>query len=593
MFSKTQLTDKHIQDIIALASKQTGKPEQFFLDIVAEKMQKIGEYKTKSPILYDTIADNVIESAAFNILEEHGAAPKGTPKFSNLTFMDLFRRIRVESRSLFPLRNFFNKKALEPRIILMPDPEGRKEYDKYNDVKTAAATPNGEFIFYIPFMKSLLAFAHVKNIKPKGKKYSNNGGDFPPEWAYIEFLIKHELHHYSYSDFHYQKKLKADPKIINWVGDFRSNYDLVKKGGEQIPLGLFSVHVNYDKQKTYKEMYEIVKKEFDKLKPQEQKDLEDIINDIMQGDHGSHGDSADDDDSEGSESDGSDDGDITKDEDGPHSKNSTDIEIASQDEEDKVTGKSDGTSNKKTSTPSSGSGSNGKVSVDYKKFAPTFSWKKLLNKLIVSNSQNVDTTFKKPHNRNITNTHIIAQAGAGAIKPSELVSPSNSVKLLIIEDSSGSMSRQIGQIHTEIARLVKDRAAVTAFAMIKFSGTHECYVCSFDKGAKGTYYKVDSYKTMKRVGDTKPFDELLNTHFGTSTNFSASIVEEAETLIKDGFNVLVISDSDITESTNLKHLKSLYGKYRKHTFALMSSENDYHLLLQNLGEFSNNITYFK
>jgi hypothetical protein len=112
-----------------------------------------------------------------------------------------------------------------------------------------------------------LDWAFLKGIKPKQIKYQNNGGKIPPEYAYIEFLLMHEYLHYSEADFYYHRIIpKANSKIINYVGDFRSNYLLVKSGYEQLPMGLFNDKINYDRQKTYREMYDVVKGEFDKMK---------------------------------------------------------------------------------------------------------------------------------------------------------------------------------------------------------------------------------------------------------------------------------------------------------------------------------------
>jgi len=600
MFSVSKKTDKHVRATLAAVSKASGIPLADLEAEVDKKIAELEELRQKSPILYDTIADNVIEGEAFNFLKKHKVEVKGAQKFSPLTFYKLFRRIRVENDSLFPLRNFIDHKALEPRVILTPD----SRTPQFNDIPTACATPAGEFVFNKEFMQQLLDYAHLKKITPKGKKYDTNGGDIPGDYAYIEFLIKHELYHYTYADFHYQKILKADPQIINWVGDFRSNYDLVKSGNEQIPIGLFSTHVNYDKQRTYREMYDLVKSEMDKLSPPMQDRVKQIMDGLSSDEHGEGGEG---DPGEGDPSEGEGKG---KPKDGKssgreESKTEEDVEKNEEDARKRagsggkeIGSEKDAPEQEKKSNSGNarsggrGAGSNGSESVDYTKFRPKKSWKEILKKLVTSAGEEIETTYQRPHRRNITNVHIASQSGAGAIKPAERVSYAKAIKLLIVEDSSGSMSQQIGQIHSEIAGLLKMHGnQIVEFAVIKFSGTHECYVCQLKNGV-GTYHRVESYDGMKQVGESKPFTDLLNVHFGSSTNFDSKVTDDARALIRKGYNALIISDSDICGGENLGELKKLYTENKKQTFVMMADRGSFHSLISSLKEISANVTHF-
>ena len=284
-FTKSGLADPHIIKIIDFVVKKTGKDIAKVKAAIQEEIKKVESLKQKAPILYHTIAENVAEGEAFKLLEE--VEVEDAPKFNVPTFYRLVRRIRVEHNSLFPLRNFVNpnKRLENPRYVLVPDPKEKQ----FNSIDTAAATPSGEFIFNVKFMQKLLDFGHMKGIKPKAKKYESNGGDFPDAWAYIEFVILHEFMHYTYADFHYSKIYKANPLISNWVGDFRSNYDLIKNDHEQLPIGLFNDKVNLDRQKNWKEMYDIVEAEFKKLNDKEKKTVEDHMGDIEGPQHGTPG----------------------------------------------------------------------------------------------------------------------------------------------------------------------------------------------------------------------------------------------------------------------------------------------------------------
>jgi hypothetical protein len=78
--------------------------------------------------------------------------------------------------------------------------------------------------------------------------------------------------HFAYGDFNYSKQLpQFNHKVHNWASDFRSNYDLVKNNFAQLPIGLFSDHINSDRQGSYTDMAQLVHDELKKLPPHLQK----------------------------------------------------------------------------------------------------------------------------------------------------------------------------------------------------------------------------------------------------------------------------------------------------------------------------------
>jgi hypothetical protein len=263
-FKQTDLTDPHIQQIVQAAAQKTGVPAQKIMDQMQADMDQISLMKKFSYLLYDTAVKNAAENAVFDLIE-HSHAPH-LEQFDPVTFLKLVNMVQLEHEQFFPLRapgetNYIF--TINPILI----PSNKKEYQKWNNViGTAAATAKGEFLFNVPFMQKLITFAEVEGLKPKGKKYKSNGGIIPDSYAYIEFLIMHELLHYTYGDFAAGDRLKQyTPKVHNWASDFRSNYMLVKSGYDQLPIGLFSDHINYDRQGSYKELVELVDSELKKL----------------------------------------------------------------------------------------------------------------------------------------------------------------------------------------------------------------------------------------------------------------------------------------------------------------------------------------
>lgn len=591
-FSKSSFSDPHIKLILGEIAKQTNiKPEQIIAE-VSHEMEKFAEMANIAPILYSTIKDNIVEDTVFKVFEKHKIQTKG-PKFDVTTFYELMRSIQSDHDEFFPLRSFIDQKHLHsPRIVLVGT--GHESPAKYGEpIETAAATPNGEFIFNVDFIQRLLDYAHLKQIKPKGRKYVSNGGPVPDEYGYAEFIIIHEFMHYTNDDFYYHKIIPdANNKIINWVGDFRTNYLLVKSGYEQLPMGLFNDKINYDRQVHYVEMYDIVKSEFDKLSKEQKKRMGDKLG-KMGDDHRP----------------GNKQGEQSKTAAGGKDAQGNPIDPSKIDEKAKVTeGQMKGSKDSKPGEkpenkpggpdPGQGAGKGGPGSgadptptqIDYSKIKPRFNWAQLIKHFVSNARPRVEETYQKPSRRGVSGLHIAAQVGKSAVKPAEVETELNEVNLGFVVDSSGSMAEAIKKAFANIHQLLKQPAfAKTMFTLIKFSGSHLIYKANF---AKNSVAKVES-------ADEKPnnFQPRLNIvfseHIGNSTNFSAPLVADIEKLAKNKVNILIFSDADILESSNLANLLHVIKTHIRSTFILFDSRDTYLSFRQTTGISTPNISYIE
>jgi hypothetical protein len=188
-------------------------------------------------------------------------------KFDLKVFRALLKLVKYENDAFFPLTAPGEvKRIYDVKPIFVPS--NIDDYKQFNSVSTAAATPSGEFIFNVNFMDQLLYYGAAVDIQPLGKKYVCNGGTIPNNYCYIEFLIIHELLHYAYGDFTSGRRFKQYTHLAhNWASDFRSNYLLVKSGYTQLPIGLFSDDLNFDRVQTnsYKKLISVVDAEMKKL----------------------------------------------------------------------------------------------------------------------------------------------------------------------------------------------------------------------------------------------------------------------------------------------------------------------------------------
>lgn len=594
-FSKSSFDDPHIKRVIAAIAKKTGILEQEIISGINAELDKFRPLEAKAPILYATIKDNIIEDTVFKAFLKSNVET-GAPKFSVRVFNALMLAIRADHDEFFPLRSFIDHKHLyNPNIAFVGT--GHEDIRKYGGgeegVTTAAAHPAGIFIFNVDFMQSLMDYSHLKGVRPKGRKYVSNGGEIPDEYGYIEFIIIHEFMHYTNDDFYYQKIIpNANPDIINWTGDFRTNYLLVKSGYEQLPMGLFNDHINYDRQKTYVEMYRLVESEFEKLNDKEKKDISDKL-DEMGDDHkpGQEG------------------GKQSKTAEGGKDAQGNKIDPSKIDEKARKTeGQMKGSGDKSSEEgrersqsgegkdtgaagaggPSASTRAEDDQTIDYTRIRPAFNWAALTKRFISSAKPRTEETYQKPSRRGVSGVHIAAQIGAAAIKPGEVETEYNEIGLCFIVDSSGSMTAEIEKVYANIHALLRQPQFIKSlFTLIKFSGGFKIFKCNFPKNIAGEVEDV--------LEKPKQFKEkisiLFNKHIGDATNFSEALVIQAGKLIKLKHNILIFSDADMLAGTNITHLLQLIKAAPHNVFVLFDSRASYIKFRETAKMSTPNISY--
>ena len=278
-WKKSSLSDPHIQEVIQHASEVTGVSVADIIHDVNKTLAEVEAIKQYSPILYETIAHNAVENAVFKMVSSvrHNQMNPhpNLVTFNETTFLQLAKMVQQEHPMFRPLKQPADPVRRVWRVTPIIIPSDLPEYKKFNGVKTACATARGDFVFNKHFMQNLLDWAVIEGAKGQGKKYQSNGGPIPDAYVYVEFLIMHEYMHFAYGDFNYGKQMpEFSHKVHNWASDFRSNYDLVKNNYRQLPIGLFSDHINSDRQNSYSEMAQIVHDELKKLPPKLQKTWE-------------------------------------------------------------------------------------------------------------------------------------------------------------------------------------------------------------------------------------------------------------------------------------------------------------------------------
>lgn len=593
-FSSSTWADPHIQKIVRIIASARGVSEQDIINHVESKKAEFDSLKAKAPILYGTISQNIIESELFNIFWETDV-DVGGPKFKGRTFNTLVRAIRADKPQFFPLRSDIDRRTMMPNVIFhsvdgkgnpIPNDDHGDPRPEYRSVTTAAATPGGDFIFNVPFMQKLMDWAHIKGVKPKGKKYVANGGDIPNEYCYIEFLIMHEFLHYSEDDFYYQKIIpNANPTIINWVGDFRSNYLLVKSGYEQLPMGLFNDDINFDRQSSYIDMYNLVKSEMEKLNDKEKEKVSNQM-DSQSDDHepGQEQGKKSDADTSGKTVEDIDKNSKNIDKNVDNGKEATAEERQEQAKKDQESGQP---GPRQREGKKGGGGGDNKV--DYTKIVPQYNWKGLVDLFMKKVANKMQETYAKAHRRNVSNLDIARQTGAGAVRPGEIRSDESEALLCFCLDTSGSMLGDIGKVYANVSKLLKQPGfAKTNVVAVKFGSQVQLYKCNI---AQNKAAKVASMTDKPKSYDMKATDVFLSAQ-GGGTEFSQPLRDELKKILKAGYSVLICSDSDLLWDHNLPLLLDTIKFAPKQVFVVFDKRDTYIRFRQMTGISTPTITYF-
>jgi predicted metal-dependent peptidase len=613
-FKRSTISDPHIREMVDRASAKTGIPTGELDAKINQTIARIEDFKKYSFVLYDTLAQNAVEKAAFDLIQ-HAEGTAGfdakRQMFDLPTFFKLIKMVELEHDQFFPLRapgetNYIFH--MDPIIVPNSDPK----FKKFDGVRTAAATAKGEFIFNKPFMQKLIDFATIEQLHPQGKKYQSNGGPIPDAYSYIEFLIMHELLHYTYGDFAAGKRLSQySHKVHNWASDFRSNYMLVKNGYDQLPIGLFSDHINYDRQGSYDSMVKLVHDELAKLpkdKQDEFKDLADLDDhepgeksrEEQEGDGpGGDGPGGDGPGGDGPGGDG-------PGGDGPGGGNVPSQDDIQKDVEDKMRKRNeigsdeeaeDAEKQKVKKRPQQqgpqahgrGEGPLGDLQSRADEIAnikPKLPWKALIRKMLSSSVPAIDQSYAKPARRSVTGISVAAALGASAVKPGERSMQEQHNKVLLVFDTSGSMYDVIPRVMTESQALLglmgKSKFPI---GVVFFAGEAQWYQINM---AANTYSRIHDIanlgKPMARDSKTN-WKDLLSKGGTGGTEFTGDLTSKLATLASQGWNLMIFSDAGVIyDAENWNSLSGLWKNHKGNVFFVADSLDTFRRACDKLGQ---------
>ncbi len=206
-FINTQINEPFVQDILQDYANEHKMGINEVNSKFQEEIKKTLEYFKETPLMNEQAIEGVVEQVLFNYIPKD--KPEVTYKVLMENLKEMFLRIQAVNKHLFPMRDGSDGRIVEPIIHVTPAPPFIKQADWLKSVKTAAASAQGDIVFYLPFANDLIYYAEKKGIKAVGTMYQSNGGPIPDNYAYIEFLILHELYHVIHGDTKYYSEALA------------------------------------------------------------------------------------------------------------------------------------------------------------------------------------------------------------------------------------------------------------------------------------------------------------------------------------------------------------------------------------------------
>jgi hypothetical protein len=199
-FETVDLNTPYVKDIIKREANIRGVSEKEITDELQDRLDAgMENFKHANQRQNAVNMKNMIESILFEYITPSEDLPKVTLK----QLKEMIKWVRVSNPAFFKLKDPITGKKVKVSIHITPAPKFVKQPEWMKQVTTAAATANGELIFNVEFCKQLINYAHLKGVKPAGGMYESNGGNIPDSYAYIEFLILHEIYHIVHADHFY------------------------------------------------------------------------------------------------------------------------------------------------------------------------------------------------------------------------------------------------------------------------------------------------------------------------------------------------------------------------------------------------------
>ena len=238
--------------------------------------------------------------------------------------------------------------------------------------------------------------------------------------------------------------------------------------------------------------------------------------------------------------------------------------------------------NQKPEISKPGQGGDGSYRSTIEKPKPVYSWKEIIRQFVVS-KKGVDTTRSKPSKKAMTAMSGAAVTGAGAMPPGERPLE-EAFKLVLVLDTSGSMMGAIGTALAETEQLIKTNYSNVNgnFGVCFFSSSADYFAVNPGQRTFHQISNLNELTTSKTSMTKRPMKDLFNMAKSGGTRVSESMVDQLTAAAAKGYNIIMISDTDLLYGSNWDNFKKLYAGAKRNLFFIADSAYSYEEIIKKM-----------
>lgn len=224
-------------------------------------------------------------------------------------------------------------------------------------------------------------------------------------------------------------------------------------------------------------------------------------------------------------------------------------------------------------------------------FSAKVNWKTIIRNFVSKSIQTVeDETWRRPSRRSAASADVqIKQVGASAIRPAKEMREFVVMNCAIVIDTSGSMASAVPRVFVELRLLMKEpQFANCVMPVLHFNdGPGDKFLVDINKNKSA---KVESFNESKPIFNASA-QTIFNEFISGGTNLAGvdNIVQE---LVSAGYNVLIISDTDVLYGNNRERIVSMMrSKGDVTVYFLADSKESFQIIAKELGSVTVNMSH--
>lgn len=226
---------------------------------------------------------------------------------------------------------------------------------------------------------------------------------------------------------------------------------------------------------------------------------------------------------------------------------------------------------------------------------PVFDWRTIISQFVKTTPPPGDPSYLRPDPRSATQTHMGSQLGVAPVKPGILKGEPSKFKLLMVFDSSGSMSEDIEKALAETNNLIqKQFKNINAQIGIIFYSDRA--ILKAGNLSKDEFWNISNLSELGKSPQPSVTKETLKDILGQKTTggtiFTSGLASQIGGAAAAGYNVIMFSDKDILWDNNFKNFQSLIAAHRTKIFFIAVDLDTYRSVITKMDVKSKDLPKF-